>query len=255
MGAHSHSLIQRQRGEYTLGCVQINVITIFPEFFESPFKTSLLGKAIADGVIDVSTTDLREFGLGKHRQVDDEPFGGGAGMVMRIEPIAAALGEIGPTHRILLTPAGKPLEQQDLIRWSTMQSVTLICGRYEGVDNRVAEHLVEEEISLGDFVLMGGEVAAAAVVEAIARLLPGTIGNPLSPVSESFADGLVEEPHYTRPAEFEGWGVPDVLLSGDHGAVAEWRQAERVDRTRKRRPDLWERWVRKSARPDAQGGV
>lgn len=250
MGAHSNSLIQRQRGQYTLELVQINVITIFPEFFDSPLQTSLLGRAIDDGLLSVALVDLREYGLGKHRQVDDEPFGGGAGMVMRIEPIAAALDDVGASHSILLTPAGKPLEQADLVRWSNSESLTLICGRYEGVDNRVAEHLVDEEISIGDFVLMGGEVAAAAVVEGVARLLPGAIGNPMSPVEESFSDGLVEEPHYTRPAEFRGWSVPDVLLSGDHGAVAEWKAAQRFERTRLRRSDLWERHQKKTTRPD-----
>jgi len=160
-------------------------------------------------------------------------------MVMMVEPLANALEPLSTTHRILLTPAGKPLEQSMLDRWAGMDAITLICGRYEGVDERVAQHLVDEEVSLGDFVLLGGEAAALAIIEGIARLLPGVVGNPESIETESFRDGgLLEEPQYTRPAEFRGWAVPEVLLSGDHGKVAEWRRAQRRQRTRERRPDL-----------------
>jgi tRNA (guanine37-N1)-methyltransferase len=218
--------------------VRINVLTIFPEFFSSPLDTSLVAKARQDGALDVVLHDLREHGKGAHRQVDDAPFGGGAGMVMMIEPIADALEPLADTHRVLLTPAGKPLDQETLDRWAAMDGITLVCGRYEGVDERVAEHLIDEEISIGDYVLLGGEVAALAIIEGVTRLLPGVVGNPDSVHAESFRDGLLEEPQYTRPAEFRGWAVPEVLLSGDHGKVDEWRREQREQRTRERRPDL-----------------
>lgn len=214
------------------------VVTIFPEFFESPLDTSLVGRAIRDGLAEVEIVDLREHGLGPYRRVDDEPFGGGAGMVMRIEPLAAVLDPLSDTHRVLLTPAGKPLDQATLDRWSNLEQLTLVCGRYEGVDERVAEHLIDEEVSLGDYVLLGGEVAALAIVEGVTRLLPGVVGNPDSVAAESFRDGLLEEPQYTRPAEFRGWAVPEVLLSGDHGRIEAWRREQRRARTRTRRPDL-----------------
>jgi tRNA (guanine37-N1)-methyltransferase len=218
--------------------MRINVLTIFPEFFTSPLETSLVGKALADGVLDVALHDLREHGKGVHRQVDDAPFGGGAGMVMMIEPIADALEPLTDTHRVLLTPAGKPLDQETLDRWATADEITLVCGRYEGIDERVAEHLIDEEISIGDYVLLGGEVGALAIIEGVTRLLPGVVGNPDSVQAESFRDGMLEEPQYTRPAEYRGWTVPEVLLSGDHGKVEEWRRAQREQRTRERRPDL-----------------
>lgn len=159
-------------------------------------------------------------------------------MVMMIEPLAAALDRLAGSHRVLLTPAGAPLTQATLDRWSGLDHLTLVCGRYEGVDERVAEHLVDEQASLGDFVLAGGEVAALAIVEGVARLLPEVLGNPESAASESFRDGLLEEPQYTRPADFRGWAVPDILLSGDHAKVASWRREQRLERTRRRRPDL-----------------
>jgi len=218
--------------------MRVNVVTIFPEFFTSPLDTSLIGKARADGVLEVALHDLRPHGKGTHRQVDDAPFGGGAGMVMMVEPIADALEPLMDTHRVLLSAAGSPLDQDTLDRWAGLDSLTLVCGRYEGVDERVAEHLVDEEISLGDYVLQGGEVAAMAIIEGVTRLLPGVLGNPQSVETESFRDGLLEEPQYTRPAKFRGWAVPEVLLSGDHGKVAEWRAEQRQQRTRERRPDL-----------------
>jgi tRNA (guanine37-N1)-methyltransferase len=218
--------------------VRINVVTIFPEFFESPLRVSIVARALAGGALDVDLIDLREHGLGNHRQVDDAPFGGGAGMVMMIEPIAAALEPLAGTHRVLFTPAGRPMTQSTLDDWAKRDEVTFVCGRYEGVDQRVADHLIDEEISLGDFVLAGGEVAAAAAIEGVARLLEGVVGNPSSTLTESFRDGLLEEPVYTRPADFRGWGVPEVLLSGDHGRVDKWRAEQRLERTRRRRPDL-----------------
>jgi tRNA (guanine37-N1)-methyltransferase len=218
--------------------VKITVITVFPEFFGSPLRVSLVGRAIHDGSIAVEVVDLREFGKGLHRQVDDAPFGGGPGMVMMVEPLAAALEGREQSHRVLLSAAGDPLRQNKLDEWARGGHLTLVCGRYEGVDQRVADHLVDEEISLGDYVLLGGEVGALAIIEGVTRLLPGVVGNPESVVAESFRDGLLEEPQYTRPADFRGWKVPEILLSGDHGKVARWRQRQRLLRTAAIRPEL-----------------
>ncbi len=220
--------------------MRINIVTIFPEFFTSPLETSLVAKARGDGTLEVVIHDLRDHGKGVHRQVDDSPFGGGAGMVMMVEPLAEALDPLAETHRVLLTPAGRPLDQDTLDRWATLDDFTLVCGRYEGVDERVAEHLIDEEISLGDYVLLGGEVGAVAIIEGVTRLLAGVVGNPVSTETESFRDGMLEEPQYTRPAEFRGWVVPEVLRSGDHAKVDEWRETQRVARTSERRPDLLE---------------
>jgi len=220
--------------------MRINVITIFPEFFTSPLDTSLVGKAREEGTLDVVLHDLREQGKGVHRQIDDAPFGGGAGMVMMVEPLAAVLDPLADTHRILFTPGGRALDQATLDRWALLEEITVVCGRYEGVDERIAEHFIDEEISIGDYVLLGGEVAALAVIEGVTRLLDGVVGNPTSVETESFREGLLEEPQYTRPAEFRGWTVPEVLRSGDHARIEEWRQEQRVDRTRERRPDLLE---------------
>ena len=218
--------------------MRISIVSLFPEFFTSPLKVSIVGRAIEAGLMTVDLVDLRTHGVGRHRQVDDSPFGGGPGMVMMVEPLAAALEPLSGTHRVLLTPAGARLNQQTLDRWSRLEALTLVCGRFEGVDERVAQHLIDEEASLGDFVVAGGEVVAAAIVEGVARLVPGVVGNPDSTGSESFRGGLLEEPHYTRPADFRGWHVPEVLLSGDHGRVADWRASQRLARTKERRPDL-----------------
>ncbi len=218
--------------------MQINVVTMFPGFFEGPLGVSIVARGIEAGILEVILIDLREHGLGRHRQLDDAPFGGGPGMVMMVEPLAAALEPLEKTHRILFTPAGRPLTQATLDRWAGLPEITLVCGRFEGVDQRVVEHFIEEETSVGDFVLAGGEVAAALAIEGIARLLPGVVGNPGSTETESFRDGLLEEPVYTRPADFRGWEVPEVLLSGNHALIAEWRQGQRLNRTSERRPDL-----------------
>ncbi|MDH3262219.1 MAG: tRNA (guanosine(37)-N1)-methyltransferase TrmD [Acidimicrobiia bacterium] len=218
--------------------MKISIVTLFVEFFASPLKVSVVGRAQEAGLLEVSLIDLRTFSQGAYRQVDDAPFGGGPGMVLMVEPLAAALESVGDSHKVLFTPAGSRLDQPTLDRWATEPHVTFVCGRYEGVDERVAEHLVNEQVSLGDFVLAGGESAALAAVEGVARLLPGVLGNPQSTGSESFRAGLLEEPHYTRPAEFRGWRVPDVLLSGDHGKLEAWRQEQRLRRTQERRPDL-----------------
>ncbi len=218
--------------------MKINVITMFPEFFESVLPVSIVGRAVESGSLQVDLVDLREYGLGKHKQLDDSPFGGGPGMVMRIEPLSAALKPLADTHRVLLTPSGAPLNQKTLDRLASIDQLTLVCGRYEGVDQRVIDNHIDEEISLGDFVVAGGEVAAAAMIEGIARLLPGVVGNPESTEKESFRDGLLEEPVYTRPAEFEGDAVPEILLSGDHARIEAWRLEQRRERTKQRRPDL-----------------
>ncbi len=218
--------------------MRITVLTLFPEFFASPLEVSLVGRARRDDRLEVDFVNIRDHGLGPHRQVDDTPFGGGAGMVMMAEPLANALEPLAQTHRVLLSAAGAPLQQAALDRWAGLAHLTLVCGRYEGVDERVAEHLVDEEVSIGDYVLLGGEVAALAIVEGVTRLLPGVVGNPESVVTESYRHGLLEEPHYTRPASFRGWDVPEVLLSGDHGKIESWRQDQRERRTSLRRPDL-----------------
>jgi tRNA (guanine37-N1)-methyltransferase len=219
----------------------ISIVTIFPTFFDSPLRLGIVGRAVEAGLVRIDPVDLRVYGKGVHRQVDDAPFGGGPGMVMMVEPLVAALEPLSAGHRVLLTPAGALLTQAHLDRWARLEHLTLVCGRYEGVDERVAEHFVNEQVSLGDFVLAGGEAVALAVVEGVVRLLPGVVGNPASVERESFSDGLLEEPHYTRPASFRGLDVPAVLLSGDHGAVDRWRREQREARTRRLRPDLWER--------------
>lgn len=216
----------------------IHVVTMFPGFFSGPLETSIVARGITDGMLTVKLIDLRQHGIGRHRQLDDTPFGGGPGMVMMIEPLAATLEPLAHTHRVLFTPSGEPLTQTTLDRWAALDQITLVCGRFEGVDQRVIDGYIDEEVSLGDYVLAGGEVAAIAAIEGIARLLPGVVGNPESTVHESFRDGLLEEPVYTRPADFEGDKVPEVLLSGDHGRIEEWRRQQRLERTRRRRPDL-----------------
>jgi tRNA (guanine37-N1)-methyltransferase len=220
--------------------MRVNVITMFPEFFDGLLDVSIVGRARERGDLDVELIDLRRFGLGRHRQLDDAPFGGGPGMVMMVEPLDRALEPLSATHRIFFTPSGAPLTQTTLDRWAATEDLTLVCGRYEGIDQRVIDLHIDEEISLGDYVVAGGEVAAALVIEGIARLLPGVVGNPESTGKESFRGGVLEEPVYTRPAEYRGMGVPEVLLSGDHARIEDWRAQQRSDRTRARRPDLGE---------------
>jgi tRNA (guanine37-N1)-methyltransferase len=222
----------------TLHTVKITVITMFPGYFGGPLQTSIVGRAIEDGALTVEVLDLREHGIGKHRQLDDAPFGGGPGMVMMVEPLAAALRPLAESHRVLFTPSGHPMKQATLDAWAELEEITYVCGRFEGIDQRVIDEHIDEEVSLGDYVLAGGEVAAAAAIEGVARLLPGVVGNPDSTLRESFRDGLLEEPVYTRPANFEGMSVPEVLLSGDHGQIERWRREQRLRRTEERRPDL-----------------
>ena len=220
--------------------MHISIVTIFPEYFESALPLGMTGRAIDRGLLDVETIDLRQWGKGVHRQVDDAPFGGGPGMVLMPEPLAEALDTVPGSHRVLLSAAGDPLRQEHLDRWASVSHLTLVCGRYEGVDQRIADHMIDEEVSLGDFVIAGGEAAALVVVEGISRLVPGVVGNTESIERESFRGPTIEEPHYTRPAEFRGWAVPEVLRSGDHARIEAWRESERDRRTRERRPDLLE---------------
>lgn len=218
--------------------MRISVVTIFPGYFDGALGVGMVGRAVDRGALEIVPMDLREWSSGVHRAVDDAPFGGGPGMVMTPEPLAGALDDLSGARRVFLTPSGDPLTQRHLDRWATLDHLALVCGRYEGIDQRIIDNMIDEEISLGDFVLAGGEPAALAVIEGVARLLPEVVGNPESVVSESFRDGLLEEPVYTRPAEFRGWKVPEVLLSGDHGRIEEWRRQQRIERTRQRRPDL-----------------
>jgi tRNA (guanine37-N1)-methyltransferase len=222
--------------------MRIDVITLFPELFDVPLRTSLLGKAVAAATVDVNAHDLRPWGLGKHKAVDDEPYGGGAGMVMRPEPIFDAVESLVTerSHVVLLSPRGTLLKQNKVIELAAHEHLVLICGRYEGVDERVSEALAHEDLSIGDYVLAGGELPALVVIEAVSRHVAGVLGNPESLVSESHAHGLLEYPHYTRPAEYRGLRVPDVLLSGDHGRIDSWRREQSEHATRSRRPDLIE---------------
>jgi tRNA (guanine37-N1)-methyltransferase len=223
--------------------VRIDVLTIFPAIFESPLRESLLGKAIADGVLAVRVHDVRDHTTDRHRQVDDESYGGGPGMVMKPEPVFAAveaLGE-GDKRMLLLSPAGRRLDQALVRELAAEPWLVLICGRYEGVDERVVEGLPAEEVSIGDYVLSGGEVPALVLLEAVTRLVPGVIGREESHERDSFGpEGLLDHPHYTRPAEFRGMRVPEVLLSGNHAEIERWRGEAAVEKTRRNRPDLLE---------------
>jgi tRNA (guanine37-N1)-methyltransferase len=221
--------------------MRIDVFTIFPAILEAPLRESLLGRAIAEGLLSVRIHDLRGWSRDRHRSVDDEAYGGGPGMVMKPEPIFAAVESLDPDRGrvLLLSPAGRRLDQPLVRELAAEDHLTLLCGRYEGVDERVVEGLPAEEVSIGDYVLAGGEVPALVVIEAVTRLVPGVIGKEESHERDSFAEpGLLDHPQYTRPAEFRGMAVPEVLRSGDHGAVARWRREAAREKTRRNRPDL-----------------
>jgi tRNA (guanine37-N1)-methyltransferase len=222
--------------------IAFELVTLFPEIFDEILRISLLGKAIAAGLVAVHRTNPRDFAAGKHRSVDDTPYGGGPGMILRVEPMAAALDAIaaarGPSRRVLLSPQGARFDQAHAHRLAAMARVTLICGRYEGFDERIATGLCDEQLSIGDYVLAGGELAAAVVIEAVARLVPGVLGCGLSAADESFSSGRLEYPQWTRPPEWRGQAVPAVLLSGDHQAIERWRRREALRRTAAARPDL-----------------
>jgi tRNA (guanine37-N1)-methyltransferase len=224
--------------------VRIDIVTIFPGIFESPLRESLLGRAIGTGLVDVRVHDLRDATTDKHRQVDDESYGGGPGMVMKPEPVFAAVESLGSGDRrtLLLSPAGRRLDQALSRELAAEPWLVLICGRYEGVDERVVEGLPAEEVSIGDYVVAGGEVPALVVLEAVTRLVPGVIGREESHEQDSFGDdGILDHPHYTRPAEFRGMRVPETLLSGNHAEIERWRREAAFEKTRRNRPDLLER--------------
>jgi tRNA (guanine37-N1)-methyltransferase len=221
---------------------RVDIFSVFPEFFTGPFSASLLGRARDTGVVDVRVHDPRDFTTDAHRSVDDSPYGGGAGMVMRPEPLFAVVETVRPERPLfLLAAGGRRFDQHLAHELARGRGFSLLCGRYEGVDQRVADHLCDGELSVGDYVLAGGEAAACVVVDAVARLVPGVMGNPGSAADESFAEGRLEYPQYTRPPRFRGWEVPEVLRGGDHGRIERWRRAQAVRRTSARRPDLAER--------------
>jgi tRNA (guanine37-N1)-methyltransferase len=221
--------------------MRINIVTIFPSFFEGPLALSIPKRARDTGLVDYRVVDLRDYAHDRHRTVDDVPYGGGAGMVLKPEPFFEAVDELKPQGPVvLLTPRGRVFRHQDAVRFSLAPDLTLLCGHYKDVDQRVADHLATEELSLGDFVLSGGEIAALSVLDAVVRLLPGALGDHDSAASDSFyEEELLSAPSYTRPPEYRGYGVPKVLLSGDHARIAAWRRDEAERLTRDRRPELW----------------
>ena len=244
----SGSVFSNLQTYYPRSAMRVDIITIFPDFFREVFDYGIIRRACAAGLVDVKAHDLRKWTEGKHKQVDDRPFGGGDGMVLKPGPIFAAVDELagasqsdgyGPgTRVVLLSPQGRVFKQALASELALSEHVLLICGRYEGVDERVAANLVTDEISIGDYVLSGGEPAAVVVVDSIVRLIPGALGNETSIVNESFSEGLLDYPHYTRPPEFRGMQVPEVLLGGHHAEIARWRAEEALKKTRRNRPDL-----------------
>jgi len=233
-----------------LRTLRFDIVSIFPGMFESPFGDSIIQRAREEGLLDLRVHDLRDYSLNKHRKVDDTPFGGGVGMVMNVEPIARVVAaikkEVPETRTILLSPGGRPFDQEKAWELSRLPSLTLICGRYEGIDERVRLHFVDEEISIGDYILTGGEIPAMVLVEAISRLVPGVLGDPESIVEESFAGDLLEYPQYTRPRDYQGFKVPEILVSGDHKKIRDWQKAEALKKTAQVRPDL----LKKNKRQD-----
>ena len=222
--------------------MRINVVTIFPEYFAEPLRTSIVGRAATAGMAEYRVVDLRDYTHDRHRTVDDEPFGGGAGMVMKPEPFFEAVDEIRPEGPIvLLSPRGRTFDHKKAVQFAVEEELTLLCGHYKGVDERVATGLATEELSIGDYVLSGGEPAALVVIDSVVRLLPGAMSDHESAAGDSFYDGLLAPPEYTRPAEFRGMEVPDVLRSGDHARVEAWKREQAENMTRQRRPELWER--------------
>ncbi len=223
--------------------MRFDVVTIFPRMFEAPLAEGVVARGIEARVVALQVHDLRDFTTDRHRVVDDVPYGGGPGMVMKPEPFFRAVHHVRATHGdpaavVLTSPQGRRLSQRDVERLAALRHVVILCGRYEGVDERVRQHLMTDEISIGDYVLSGGELAALVIVDAVSRLVPGVVGDARSVEAESFARGLLDHPHYTRPAEFQGWAVPDVLVSGHHAEIARWRKREAVRRTFATRPEL-----------------
>jgi tRNA (guanine37-N1)-methyltransferase len=222
--------------------MRFDILTLFPEMFSSPFRESILGRAIEKGVLHIRTLNIRDFAFDKHQVVDDTPYGGGQGMVMKVEPIARAIervkSEYPSARTIYLTPQGKKFSQDKALELSSQSHLILLCGRYEGIDERVRELFVDEEISIGDYVLTGGELAAMVLIDAVSRLLPGVLGSDRSAEDDSFNNSLLEYPQFTRPSDFRGHGVPKILLSGNHSTISLWRRREALRRTWVRRPDL-----------------
>ncbi|MBT8240930.1 MAG: tRNA (guanosine(37)-N1)-methyltransferase TrmD [Acidimicrobiia bacterium] len=219
--------------------LRIDVLTIFPEFVTEGFNVGVIGRGVAHGLLDLRAHDLRQETTDVHQTVDAAPFGGGAGMVMKPEPVFDLLDSVNPPRPLIyMGPAGRPLTQEVATELAELEGFTLLCGRYEGIDQRILDHAVDDVISVGDVVLAGGEIAALTVVEAVGRLVPGVLGNASSLQDESFSDGLLEYPQYTRPAEYRGWSVPAILTSGDHAKVSRWRRAKALRLTLDRRPDL-----------------
>ncbi len=225
--------------------MQFDIYTLFPEVFPPYLQASILDRAITRGLLKVNLHNIRDFAADRHKMTDDEPYGGGGGMVMKPEPIFAAveqtLGAPVPCPVILLTPQGEPFNQRIAVELAAEKQIALVCGRYEGVDERVRDHLVTREISVGDFVLTGGELPALMLIDAVSRQVPGVLGDPEGALKDSYAGGLLEHPHYTRPQSFRGWQVPDVLRSGDHGKIERWRREQSLLRTMQRRPELLDR--------------
>ncbi len=233
--------------------MRIDVLTLFPEAFSGPLDVSMLKRARERGLLELYLHNIRDWATDKHRTVDDYPFGGGQGMVLRVDVLDRALQAVQAMDErrgtvIYLSPQGELLTDRLARELATHPRLILVCGRYEGVDERFVEHCVDREISIGDYVLTGGELPAMVLIDAVTRHVPGVLGDEASAAEDSFADGLLEHPQYTRPAEYRGWKVPDVLLSGHHAKIAEWRRQQRIERTKKRRPDLYQRWL------ESQGG-
>jgi len=222
--------------------IRFDVLSIFPEMLVSPLSFSLLKKAQEKGLLSVNLHDIRSWAEDKHKMTDDAPYGGGCGMVMKVEPVEKALKAVKSSTEnslvVLMTPQGETFNQNIAAELAGKEQIVIICGRYEGVDERIREHLVDREISIGDYILTGGELSALVVIDAVSRLVPGVLGNEESLVSESFSAGLLEYPQYTRPAEYKGWKVPDVLVSGNHAEIELWKKRESLQRTYERRPDL-----------------
>lgn len=222
--------------------MRIDILTIFPEMFDGPFSHSIIKRAKEKGLVDIYLHNIRDYATDKHRRVDDYPFGGGAGMVMMIEPVLSCIENLKKDRDydeiIFMTPDGEKFDQPIANQLSTLKNIILLCGHYKGIDERLREHVITREISIGDYVLSGGELAAAVVTDSIVRILPGVLGDETSALSDSFQDGLLSPPVYTRPADYKGWKVPDIMLSGHDRKIAEWRHEQALERTWKRRPDL-----------------
>jgi tRNA (guanine37-N1)-methyltransferase len=245
--------------------VRFDIITLFPDFFTSPLSCGIVGKALARGIAEIHFTNPRDFTTDKHHKVDDEPYGGGVGMLIKAEPVFAAVESVPVLPRrevIFVTPQGETMNQAMFQEFATYDQLVILCGNYEGIDERIL-NVVTREVSLGDFVLTCGEIPALTLLNGVVRLMPGTVAKEESLKLESFEAGLLDYPQYTRPADFRGWKVPEVLLSGNHGAIAHWRKQQQMERTRDRRPDLWEAWqkqqetsnspdLRTDPRPDPQ---